>query len=415
VVTVDTLGSGGEHTFLSVGPGGYLHASYRWSGWIRYAYQDDSGWHSEDVLADYRALGFALGGNGTPHMFYSQEEFAELRHTHRVGGVWEIEVVSQGTVWPTDVACVIDGSGYPHVSFTDVCSNDMLYGHKDGSGWQFELADPYAGNSERILLDGEGYPHISYFQSGVGIKHVYKCAQGWHSEVIGQPGPGSTWSLAVDAADRPHMSLCMNARLLYVHRDATGWQFEDVDTQGEFNSLQLDPAGYPHIAYWAEETDNLKYAYKDASGWHIQTVDPGPGVGTWATLVLDQGWYPSILYRRPALTDLKRAWIPTTSTISLTATLVGGAVTLTWSPVEDVTNYWVYGASNLPWFVPGGAPGYDLRLDVLPSGSATWSNSSGVGDPEANWTYLVIAVDATESELARSNRAGEQDYAGDIP
>jgi hypothetical protein len=33
----------------------------------------------------------------------------------------------------------------------------------------------------------------------------------------------------------------------------------------------------------------------------------------------------------------------------------------------------------------------------------------------ANWTYLVMAVDVSGAELARSNRVGEEDFATDIP
>jgi hypothetical protein len=40
----------------------------------------------------------------------------------------------------------------------------------------------------------------------------------------------------------------------------------------------------------------------------------------------------------------------------------------------------------------------------------TWSSPNGIGDPANNWTYLVMAVDETEAELARSNRAGEHDF-----
>jgi hypothetical protein len=32
-----------------------------------------------------------------------------------------------------------------------------------------------------------------------------------------------------------------------------------------------------------------------------------------------------------------------------------------------------------------------------------------VGDPDHNWTYCVIAVDASSQEIDRSNRFGEHD------
>jgi hypothetical protein len=106
---------------------------------------------------------------------------------------------------------------------------------------------------------------------------------------------------------------------------------------------------------------------------------------------------------------------PAPSEIVLTGDLVGGQLQLTWTSFAPASAYWVYGASNLAWFVPGFSPGYNFRLVVLSPGTTTWSSSNGVGDPSANWTYLVMAVDATEQELARSNRFGEHDFATDTP
>ena len=61
----------------------------------------------------------------------------------------------------------------------------------------------------------------------------------------------------------------------------------------------------------------------------------------------------------------------------------------------------MYGDATLPWSVPGTAPGYQYRGMVLPSGTTSRSSSNGIGDPAANWTYLVMAVDTAEQELAQ--------------
>ncbi len=106
---------------------------------------------------------------------------------------------------------------------------------------------------------------------------------------------------------------------------------------------------------------------------------------------------------------VKRVWIV------VTGRLQGSQVELTWSPVESASAYWVYGASNLAYFTPGFAPGFDNRVAVVPQGTTTWSSAAGVGNPSTNWTYLVIAVSATGVELARSNRVGEHDFAAAVP
>ncbi len=88
---------------------------------------------------------------------------------------------------------------------------------------------------------------------------------------------------------------------------------------------------------------------------------------------------------------------------------------MTWTPLPDVAEYWVYGASNQQWFVPGLAPGFEHRVASVIAPTTSWSSSDGVGEPAANWTYLIIAVDESEQELSRSNRAGELDYEAGIP
>jgi len=93
----------------------------------------------------------------------------------------------------------------------------------------------------------------------------------------------------------------------------------------------------------------------------------------------------------------------------------GGELSLSWGEIPGADAYWVYGASNQPFFIPGAAPGYQHRLAVLPQGTTTWETTTGLGDETNNWTFLVVAVDASENTLCLSTRVGESDYIGDIP
>lgn len=108
-------------------------------------------------------------------------------------------------------------------------------------------------------------------------------------------------------------------------------------------------------------------------------------------------------------------WIVCADTsMVLSGTLAGDYLALTWPAVEGTAEYWVYGAANMPYFVPGFAPGYEYRLAVLPSSQTTWQSTNGIADEAENWTYLVVAVDAAESVLASSTRFGEFDFDADI-
>ncbi len=113
------------------------------------------------------------------------------------------------------------------------------------------------------------------------------------------------------------------------------------------------------------------------------------------------------------LIDAGRAYAFTTlpAAMVLRGVLSGGSLHLVWTIYPACAEYWVYGAQNEAYFVPGSSPGYAHRLAQTPPGTCTWSSSNGIGDTDHNWTYLVIAVDAAEQELGRSNRFGEFDVS----
>jgi predicted glutamine amidotransferase len=92
-----------------------------------------------------------------------------------------------------------------------------------------------------------------------------------------------------------------------------------------------------------------------------------------------------------------------------------GNLELSWTEVPGVSEYWIYGAENVAYFEPGFGPDYEFKLDEVVPPATIWVTPAGVGDPAQNWTYMVIAVNAYEEELGRSNRLGEHDFEGTIP
>ncbi len=97
--------------------------------------------------------------------------------------------------------------------------------------------------------------------------------------------------------------------------------------------------------------------------------------------------------------------------LTLTAHLTAGNVVLGWNDIPGAAEYWVYGAGNDAYFEPGISSPYQHRVAIVPAPATSWSSNSGVGDPSSNWAYLVVAVDASELELVRSERVGEFDFS----
>jgi hypothetical protein len=157
---------------------------------------------------------------------------------------------------------------------------------------------------------------------------------------------------------------------------------------------------------------------------HHETAETTPLQAHYATLspdsrgitsLLDEAERPHIPYRNGALTELMYTYLPGPPELNLSAAILSSTLVLTWNPILEVSEYWVHGTSNYPWYSPGFGPDYQYRLSIELPPTTSWSSSAGAGDPSANWTYLVMAVDETEVELARSNRAGEVDCLNDIP
>ncbi|MCU0613024.1 MAG: hypothetical protein MUE60_14710 [Candidatus Eisenbacteria bacterium] len=95
--------------------------------------------------------------------------------------------------------------------------------------------------------------------------------------------------------------------------------------------------------------------------------------------------------------------------LGLSSELQAGQLVLDWPGISGATLYRVHGTVNGPYFVP--APGN--LVATLPAGTTTWSTPAGIGDPATNWTYRVIALDASSDVLTMSGRSGEFDFSVD--
>lgn len=118
-------------------------------------------------------------------------------------------------------------------------------------------------------------------------------------------------------------------------------------------------------------------------------------------------------WTEPAFSGYAACVVPGPMTLS--GTVANGELVLQWRPHPGAAAYWVYGAENEPYFLIEIPAPQTNRIAVLPSGVTDWTSPDGVGSPDANWTYSVVAVDDADHEIQRSNRVGEFDFGLTIP
>jgi hypothetical protein len=431
--TVDTAADLGHYQSLALDANGYPHISHYeyYGGDLRYGYRDASGWYTvkpDSAGHEGQHTSLVLDGSGWPHISYANGWTWNigLKYAYCDAYGWHTETVdeTESAGWFTSLA--LDGTGYPCISYckyevlyVDWWPTELRYAYRDAGIWHIEMviSGHEEGQYTSLALDGADIPHISYV-GDTDLKYAHRDGLGWHIVIVDGAGDAHT-SLELDGAGRPHISYAgdTNGDLKYACQDGSGWHIEVVDTAGIVGgriSLALDVLGRPHITYHEYNNGDLKYAYRDASGWHIETVDAeGPNAGCENSLALDGTGSPHISYL--GLEGLKYARALPPATLDLTGSLAGGQLLLSWTPVPQTAEYWVYGASNNAFFPPGFAPDYQYRLDVLPSGTTVWASGNGIADPQNNWTYLIMAVDAVEQEMARSNYVGEHDFEAEIP
>ena len=89
--------------------------------------------------------------------------------------------------------------------------------------------------------------------------------------------------------------------------------------------------------------------------------------------------------------------------------------TISWIPFQGADAYWIFGEDNLPYFAPEIYTLPGNRLAVLPATETQWVTDHGLHDTDANWTFIIMAVDENSNEIVRSILFGEHDFQLAIP
>jgi hypothetical protein len=276
-------------------------------GDLRYAWHDGSSWQYEfeAVEQDVNLLGYpslAVDESGRPHVVYVDGYLDyDLRYARLDAGEgWQIHTVDDAGGWYPSLA--LNGSGHPHVSYH--VAGELRYAWSGGTTWQVASLSTSGvaavGWGTAIALDPDsGLPHVAYRNQDGDLRHIWRGGTAWKSErVVRSRDTGGDTSLALDGADRPHISYHGDG-LRYAWLDGTVWQMGTVDGNayvGGSTSLALDDAGLAHISYHDWSNGDLKYARHNGTTWLVAAVDRAGYVGEYSSLALDGSGRPHISY-----------------------------------------------------------------------------------------------------------------------
>jgi hypothetical protein len=317
---------------------------------------------SGDDVGGYAAL--VIDSAGNQHAAYYNFTHRSLLYSFRGknDAKWATTQVD-GHGAGTYVSLAVDSSAQPHLAYNSLYEDGLHYATWDGHRWKRQIIDAeHVNYYTSIQLDAQGHPRISYYLYHapdksylLHLKFASFNGRDWTIETVDKrTETGKFNSVAIDASGNPHIaySHVSLGDLLYASWDGSEWNYGDVDSRrthndyvGIGNSIALDHAGNPHIAYfdstkntvkyaWMEDghwknevvaglvgrgevdhvslqldrhdrphlayydggSQSLKYGFRDDKGWHVEVVDNDGNVGKYPSLCLDANDQPFIAY-----------------------------------------------------------------------------------------------------------------------
>jgi len=213
--------------------------------------------------------------------------------------------------WP---AIAIDSSNDAHVVFDNWIYNmgthryeisDSIYATNTTQSWIVETIGSQ-GHRTSLALDSADRVHISFLYVN-RLNYATNASGVWLTETIDSTTYVYSHSIAIDSADNVHISFlelasangALNGDIKYITNASGAWVTETVDSQedaGYYNSIAVDSAGNVNISYYDSTNGDLKYATNAAGVWVTETVDSQGDVGEYTSIVVDSAGNAHISY-----------------------------------------------------------------------------------------------------------------------
>jgi|GEM_PF-1598054 len=333
------------------------------------------------------------------------------------------------------------GSGYGHsIAIISDLNGDGLDDIVVGAPYEDGDVSSYAGRAY-VISGADDQTLLSLLSPVEQIEELF----GWSVATLGDVNDDAVPDILVGAPEAGEGSSIRYAEgSAYVFSGSTGECIRiltspNPQSEGHFGSRvkgcqDMDNDGVSDIIVCADSEDSgagmtsgRLYVFSGATGSLIYSIvspnaEPNSHFGIDAVCMGDEDGDDRLEllvgapYEDPGLSPLGcgRVYIFTQG-LKLTCSLDGDEIILAWTPIVAASAYWLYGAQNEPFFIPGFEPPFRHRIAVISPGFDSIIRSDGIGDPIFNWTYQLIAVDRLGQDLEISNRIGEFDFAYNPP
>jgi hypothetical protein len=227
-------------------------------------------------------------------------------------------------------ALALDSNQRPHISYLSAGTEKLKYARWDGAEWNkqtIQIRSKRIDFYTSIALDPSDNPTISYYEyQGMGddlrlnVRNVAWNGKLWEVRTVdGDRESGKFNSIAVDSAGKPHVAYANvhagTASLRYSRWNGQSWEPVVLEGPGILGyeafsvSLLLDKHDNPHIAYTEVHTRRAKYATRREGKWEFEVVDQLVNLGypDRNGITVDEAGRPYVSYYDAGLGQLKLA------------------------------------------------------------------------------------------------------------